>query len=234
MFSFKKFTVLQDRCAMKVCTDACLFGAWVAAAIENTAVQHILDIGTGTGLLSLMLAQKTSAEIDALEINADAATQAKENVAASPWRERVQVHCTDAASFVSQNKYQLIISNPPFYENDLRSPDENKNAAKHDSTLTLENLLKIISAHLAPGGSAAILLPYQRSAAFEKAAAQHSLFVQQKTIVQQTANHAPFRSMLLLSSNQIAFTPNNLLIHLPDRQYSPAFTQLLKDYYLKL
>ena len=117
---------------MKVCTDACLFAAWVAAYLQKNKINpgSILDIGTGTGLLSLMLAQKTLALIDAVEINIDAALQAKENFNASPWKQRLNVFETGILQYNTQMKYDLIISNPPFFNNDLLSPDKNKNTAK--------------------------------------------------------------------------------------------------------
>src|SRR6185369_1848613 len=116
-FQFKQFTIHQDRCAMKVTTDACLFGAWVAEKVKSqkSKIKNLLDIGTGTGLLSLMYSQKNSnCTIDAIEINEEAYEQAKENVAASPFAEQVHVMKGDVRTFLLDKKYDLIISNPPF------------------------------------------------------------------------------------------------------------------------
>src|SRR5688572_17826532 len=136
-FQFKQFIVYQDRCSMKVCTDACIFGAYAANIISNSASQILkcLDIGTGTGLLSLMIAQKTRAIIDAIEIEEDAFIQAKENFSNSPWRQRLRAVHTDAKHLSTWVKYDFIVSNPPFYQNDLVSPLKTKNVAKHDTSL---------------------------------------------------------------------------------------------------
>ena len=121
-FKFKEFTVHQDKTAMKVCTDACLFGAWAAKQIEIFDLKNILDIGTGTGLLALMLAQSSRAKIDAVEINELAAEQAAANFCNSPWNSQLYVHQKSINRFTQeQNKpYDFIISNPPFFENQLK------------------------------------------------------------------------------------------------------------------
>ncbi|MEI9959279.1 MAG: methyltransferase [Ferruginibacter sp.] len=155
---------------MKVCTDACLFGAYVADELQSRTygtAANILDIGTGTSLLSLMLAQKTTVPIDAVEINEAAFTQTKENIQQSAWKENITVYNTDIIQFESGKKYDCIISNPPFFEADLLSDDKNKNAAKHDTTLTLQQLLQNIERLLSDNGFFAVLLPYHRSSYFE-------------------------------------------------------------------
>ncbi len=122
-FQFKQFTVHQDRCAMKVTTDSCLFGSWIADKIEkeDSAISNCLDIGTGTGLLSLMVAQKNAGiKIEAIEIDNDASSQAKENIASSPFSENINVIHADVKEYVLENKYDIIISNPPFYEKELK------------------------------------------------------------------------------------------------------------------
>lgn len=128
-FQFKEFTVRQERASMKVCTDACLFGAYAANQLIFINPAECLDIGTGTGLLSLMLAQKIPANIDAVEIEYASYSQAKGNFEHSPWREQLNVFHTDINQFQSEKKYNCIISNPPFFEKDLKSEDEKKNAA---------------------------------------------------------------------------------------------------------
>ena len=134
--------IQQDKCSMKVCTDSCLFGAWVASLIEKKEInpETILDIGTGTGLLSLMLAQKTNAGIDAVEIDSNAFEQAKENILFSPWKDQIKIFNADIKQWNAPTKYDLIISNPPFYENDLLPEDDGKNISKHSAALNLEEL----------------------------------------------------------------------------------------------
>src|ERR1700750_981948 len=127
-FKFKQFTIHQDRCAMKVTTDGCLFGAWCAKEIRAFEFEdpELLDIGTGTALLSLMILQKNKVRIDAVEIEKDAAMQAEENVAASAWADKVKIIHEDILDGTDK-KYDLIVSNPPFYENELTAESENRN-----------------------------------------------------------------------------------------------------------
>ena len=131
-FNFKQFTVNQDRCAMKVTTDSCLFGTWVAKEMQAATTHNVktmLDIGAGSGLLSLMVAQKNAVLIEAVEIDADAAQQARENVAASPWKDKINVVNRDVLQWKPSHSYDFIFSNPPFYENDLKSDKKGKNIA---------------------------------------------------------------------------------------------------------
>src|SRR5262245_58656662 len=140
-FQFKQFVIHQEHCAMKVTTDGCLFGAWVAASKAGNAAagKHVLDIGTGTGLLSLMYAQKhPHAQIDAIEIDEAAAQQAADNFAASPWQKRLQLIHSDIKDYRPSHPYDTIISNPPFYENQLSSGNAKKNMAHHSSSIGLE------------------------------------------------------------------------------------------------
>jgi len=219
---------------MKVCTDACILGALVAKETESFSPEKILDIGCGTGLLSLMIAQKSGGIIHAVEINEDAAVQAKENVAASPWANRIRIIHADILDIKSADKYGLIISNPPFFEDDLKSEDKNKNDAKHDTTLKLESLLASIKMHITADGIAAVLLPFHRTEWFEERAAADFLFVQKKVLIRQTPQHDYFRSVIFLSAVPRDETKiESLVIHDNNRQYTEAFKMLLKDYYLK-
>jgi tRNA1Val (adenine37-N6)-methyltransferase len=155
---------------MKVCTDACLFGAWVADKLNKKEInpKKIFDIGCGTGLLSLMLAQKTSVNIDAIEIDAEAFLQATENVAISPWKDRVNIFHGPLNQFAVHEKYDFIICNPPFYENQLKSDNEGRNAAMHSTTLSFLELTNAIKNNLSNTGQAAVLIPFTRVADFEK------------------------------------------------------------------
>ncbi len=232
-FQFKQFTIHQQHCAMKVCTDACLLGAYAASVLRNDEL-NILDIGTGTGLLALMLAQKTPAQIDAVEINEAAASQAAENVAASPWAANVRVIHTDIKTFPPGKKYDLIISNPPFFEDDLRSADQSKNDAKHNSGLTMTKLLKIIQQLLSTAGAATLLLPYARTAFVQATAAKMGFFVSAKIKVRPSPRHDFFRTILVLTQQEADLIEEEIFIHDEQRNYSPRFASLLKDYYLKL
>src|SRR5688572_14654976 len=156
---------------MKVTTDACLFGAWVVEEINNEKliINNCLDIGTGTGLLALMLTQKNPVmKIDAIEIDKDAAEQAKVNVGSSPWKEQINIIQDDVKAFSFEKEFDLIISNPPFYENELRSATDSKNVARHSGTSTLKELLVIIKENLSKRGSFFLLLPYKRNEEIKK------------------------------------------------------------------
>ena len=143
-FQFKQFKIEQDKCAMKVCTDSCLFGAWLHVE-EN--VKTILDIGCGTGLLSLMLAQKSAAKIDAVEIDASAYLQAKQNIESSIFSNNISIFNEDILQFSAHEKYDFIVCNPPFYENEKVSETHGEKLAKHSLKLTLENLIQKIDVY---------------------------------------------------------------------------------------
>lgn len=233
-FQFKQFTIRQDQCAMKVCTDACLFGAWAADSLQNKTINSILDIGAGTGLLSLQLAQRTTAGIDAVEIDTGAFLQAAENFLQSPWKKRLHITNTDITTFTAEKRYDCIISNPPFFEDDLKSPQQNKNAAKHDTTLTLPVLLQQVKLLLKEEGCFAVLLPYHRVDYFINEALPYNLFCNEKVLVKQTTTHNYFRGMLLFSANKTEAAIKEITIKDETGSYTPAFTTLLKDYYLYL
>ena len=220
---------------MKVCTDACLFGASIAQWIQELGlnVNQALEIGTGTGLLSLMLAQKTPLIIDAIEIDREAAKQAKENFTASPWKERLNILEGDATGYFAKQQYDLIFSNPPFYEADLRSTNEGKNKAKHDTGLTLDQLLVVADRNLSAAGFFAVLLPYHRVEAFIRSAREYNFNLQQRVLVKHTDLHPFFRGILLFG--RAAQPPVETTIAIKEvGGYSSQFTKLLRDYYLYL
>ncbi len=229
-FRFKKFTIQQDRCAMKVCTDSCILGAWTAGRLQGAA--RVLDIGTGTGLLPLMLAQKTEALLDTIESDPETVVQAGENISQSPWAGRIRLLEGDVRTYPFTSFYDFIISNPPFFESDLRSPVDKKNKAKHDESLTLSELISVIGSRLSPLGAFSILLPFHRTAYFENLAAARGFFLREKLSVRQTAAHAPFRSICLFSFQKPGQVFSNEMIIKEDTgKYSLAFTELMEDYY---
>lgn len=217
---------------MKVCTDACLFGAWVAQYIKETA--NVLDIGTGTGLLSLMYAQQhPEAIIDAVEIDISAAAQARENFNASPWSSRLTIYSSSIQQFNSGLKYDLIISNPPFFENDLRSANPKRNNAMHDTSLTLEELANTVVQHLSPNGIFTILLPYHRVNYFIEIMEKVGLFLSSKLLMKQSIKHDYFRSVLCFSlQKKNSMNEEIIIIREKGNSYSQRFSDLLKDYYL--
>ena len=233
-FQFKQFTIHQENTAMKVCTDACLFGAWVANKIELKEINadNILDIGCGTGLLSLMLAQKTKAQIDAVEIDKNAFEQAKENINLTEWKEQINIHHGSIIDFKSPKKYGLIICNPPFYENQLKSIDAARNRAMHATTLSYEDLIIALKNNLAQEGSAAVLLPYYAIKEFEETLSKNQLFIYEKCNVSHSPRHPFFRKMVIFSGVKKESSEYSISIKNNNNFYSEEFIELLKDYYL--
>jgi len=225
---------------MKVTTDACLFGAWVAEEdkSEKIITKNVLDIGTGTGLLSLIYAQKNLlAEIDAMEIDQDAYAQAKENAAASSFAERINIIHDDVKRFTFSEKYDCIISNPPFYEKEISSDNEKKNIAHHHLGLLFEELLGIIKGNLSSSGTFYLLLPFKRSEEIKKIILKEDLYVTKIVFVKQSTKHNYFRIMIAGKLSQEDH-PETLIEEISiwddQQQYKKEFKELLKDYYLYL
>jgi tRNA1Val (adenine37-N6)-methyltransferase len=240
-FQFKQFTVHQESAALKVSTDSCLFGAWVASKVKGykvegkrNKIENLLDIGAGTGLLMLMLAQQCEALIDGVEIDVASYEQAKENISASPWKERLCLLFGDVKQFAFEKKYDLIISNPPFYENDLKSDATNRNMAMHDTGLKLDELLQVVDKNLSDEGWFTVLLPYHRANKFIADAEVCDFWVIKRTDVKQTVNHSFFRTMLLFGRRIVESEKDSVSIKDEKNEYTDAFVKLLKDYYLYL
>jgi tRNA1Val (adenine37-N6)-methyltransferase len=242
-FQFKHFIVHQDKCAMKVTTDGCLFGAWVADMIRSRpfcnlkAPERALDIGTGTGLLSLLLVQRNPhLNIDAIEIDKDAADQALQNINASPWADRIQVIHADAKEYPFTKKYHTIICNPPFYENELKGENTKKNIAHHNEGLLLPELFEVIKNNLDPGGSFFLLLPYKRNEEIKKLLAGNEMGVEKIVFVRQTPRHDHFRMVIQgkLNGTLQETAIEEMIIKDDEEKYTPTFQALLREYYLHL
>lgn len=233
-FRFKQFTVRQDQCAMKVCTDACVLGAW--ADVQDA--DRILDIGAGTGLLSLMLAQRnTYAHIDAVEIDAEAFYQAGENVEQSPFHDRITLFHSAVQEFVSDHQYDAIITNPPFFQSDLLSPIEKKNIAHHAKSLDFDEILVAIDRLLKPDGKVNILFPVEEGARFTEKAEQAGWKLVRKMTLFHQEDKKAFRVFLLFQRVEYAHNLNiepDLYIYEKDgTTHDPRFRDLLKAFYLK-
>jgi tRNA1Val (adenine37-N6)-methyltransferase len=229
-FRFKQFTIQQDKSAMKVCTDSCVFGAWTVNHLNGA--KKILDAGAGTGLLSLMLAQKSGGLIDSIELDPESAAQALENIIASSWSARIRLLEGNVLDYPLSFDYDFIICNPPFFESDLRSPIGKKNKAKHNETLTLKELIIVFRDHLKITGTFSILLPYHRNDYFEKLATANGFFLLEKLIVRQTPAHQPFRSICLFGfQNPEAVISKELIIKNENGKYTSEFVDLMYDYY---
>lgn len=232
-FQFKQFTIYQDQCAMKVCTDACILGAWFAEKISSNST--VLDIGSGSGLLMMMLAQKNKANIHGIEIDLPSFKQLEENINHSKWKDKLKAFCGDARTFAFPGQYDFIITNPPFFENDLQANEENLNVAKHSKLLTLQELVKVIDRNLNRKGSFGILLPFHRVDEFTRLCNDHGFQLSEQMLVKQTPFHNYFRAVLHFSRQADKFTSRHeLCIQDGKTNYTPEFTELLKDYYLYL
>lgn len=235
-FKFKEFTVHQEHCAMKVCTDACIQGAFTAQYLvdKNTTVPAILDIGAGTGLLSLMLAQRIPAIITAVELDPDAAQQALDNFAASPWANRLSLTQTDIRKMDNGLSYDFIITNPPFYESALKSGHAQKDQAMHATNLSYQELIRAIDRQLTPSGQVSVLLPYTVFEIFRELALIAGFQLREVLYIRQSVNHGFFRAVGIFSRSGGDTTVKELAIHDADRLYTNAFVSLLTPYYLYL
>ena len=234
MFQFKQFTVKQDRCAMKVGTDGVLLGAW--APLGHTPYS-ILDIGAGTGLIALMLAQRSNAEqIDAIEIDDNAYEQAVENFEDSPWGDRLFCYHAGLDEFMEdpEEEYDLIVSNPPFYTEDYTSGDEQRDKARFAESMPFEDLVEASSILLSDVGVLAVIIPYKEEQNFINLAKAEELYPFKITRVKGTPQTEIKRSLIAFSRDKKEITENDLVIETARHQYTEDYTVLTKDFYLKL
>lgn len=234
MFQFKQFTVQQDKCAMKVGTDGVLLGAW-------TPVEHnpfsILDIGAGTGLIALMLAQRCHAEqIDGLEIDADAHEQAVDNFENSPWGDRLFCYHASLDEFMEEpeDEYDLIVSNPPFYTDGYFSGDEQRDMARHNNSLPFEDLIHASEILLSEIGILAVVIPFKEEEKFIALAKDEQLYPFKITRVKGTPETEIKRSLIALSRTKKEITTDELIIETARHKYTDEYISLTKDFYLKM
>lgn len=229
MFRFKRFTVRQPNAAMKVGTDGVLLGAWVG--VRDTD-QRILDIGTGTGVIALMMAQRCgNARITAVEIDAPSAADARDNAAASPWSDRVEVVECDAAVYDSPERFDLIVSNPPYFVDSLLPPDKGRAAARHAASLPFGELVRAVARLLAPGGRFALILPVEESRMFCDAACG-VLYPVRVTEVCSTPRSGVIRLLTEFRAEPAAEVATSRLV-IDDGGFTPEYRELTKDFYLK-
>lgn len=231
MFRFKQFAIKQERAAMKVCTDSCLFGSLIASENKKNA----LDIGCGTGLLSLMLTQKNNEiQITALEIDQNAVLDATENIQESPFANQITLLHQTVQDFAkkSDDKFDLIFCNPPFYQNNLKSDKIDKNIAHHAETLTFNDLAECIDILLEESGSAWVLLPPFEMRDFISRIEERRLYVSKRFEVRHNENKPIFRVIVELKRTKAILEEISLINIYENNQYSPIFVELLKDYYL--
>lgn len=239
-FQFKQFTVAQDRCAMKIGTDGVLLGAWVS--IKGNPYS-ILDIGAGTGIIALQLAQRSKAEmIDAIEIDENAYEQCVDNFENSPWGDRLFCYHAALDEFVEEidDKYDLIISNPPFYSEDYKTPDESRDMARFNDALPFDELIESASQLLSDEGIFAVIIPRKEEDNFIKMASEVNLFPNRVCRVRgtETSRHGgqaeEKRSMLEFSFEKISPKMENLTIETSRHNYTEDYKNLVQDFYLKM
>lgn len=234
MFQFKQFKIEQDRCAMKVGTDGVLLGAWTP--LTNNPY-NILDIGTGTGVIALMLAQRSNAEqIDAIEIDDEAYEQATENFENSPWNDRLYCYHAGLDEFVDEveEEFDLIVSNPPFYTENYKSDNEQRDAARFEDSLPFDELVEAADFFLSDHGIFSLIVPFKEEDKIISLCKERSLFPLKITRVKGTPTTEIKRSLLAFS--RIEQTPliDKLVIETARHHYTPEYIELTKDFYLKL
>lgn len=233
-FNFKQFHVNQDRCAMKIGTDGVLLGAWTPL-INNP--YNVLDIGAGTGILSLMLAQRSNAEqIDAIEIDGDAYEQCVENFEASPWDDKLFCFHAGLDEFVDEpeDEYDLIISNPPFYTDDYKSDNSSRDLARFEDALPFEELIEAAALLLSDNGIFSVIIPYKEEERFVDMCKELDLFPLKITRVKGTPTSEIKRSLLAFCRIEQTALIDELVIEISRHNYTPEYIELTKDFYLKM
>ena len=229
-FAFKQFSLGQEKCPMKISTDSVLIGAWTN--VEKA--RSILDIGTGTGIISLMLAQRSSARIQAIDIDEGACSQAKENFTSSKWKKQLEISHSSLQDFSPDSKYDVIVSNPPYFP--LPKTHENKKGAhaKYTHTLSFQNLLDGIIRLLSPKGAFYVIFPIHEGAYFTNEAEKRKLFLTDYVWVKTTTRKKfPKRILMKFEFSEKLMNDDKILVIQGDNGYTDEYKELTKDYYLK-
>jgi len=227
-FRFQQFEVFHDRCGMKVGTDGVLLGAWVHP--ENAA--RILDVGAGCGLIALILAQRSTAEIVGVEFDPEAAAQAAENAHKSPWSNRLSILHEDFKNF-SAEPFDLIVTNPPFFQNDLKAPALQRNQARHDVTLSYADLVSNTDRLLSADGRFAVVLPLVSASDFEALCWTSNLYLRRSCEVATIQGQAPKRVLLEFARQRTEIERTTLTVGEKGNARSAAYSELTSDLYLK-
>lgn len=232
-FRCKQFMVRHDRCAMKIGTDAILLGAW-ADAIEP---KRILDIGTGSGIIALMVAQRFSAaHVTAVEVDWAASEQAHENFVASTFHDRLSLVHSSVQAFCPVDQFDLIVCNPPWFQNSLKPSDTSRAMARHSDSLSLAELAAAARRLLRPGGVLNLILPIEQAISFTALAAENALYCHRVCRVHPTPASPPKRQLLAFSNRppEQAFCEEEIVVEVKPNQYSEAYKRLAKAFLLKL
>ena len=238
-FTFKQFSVNQERCAMKIGTDGVLLGAWTPLINKPF---NVLDIGAGTGILSLMLAQRSNAApnnvgiIDAIEIDEDAYEQCVENFEASPWGDKLFCFHVGLDEFVDEpeDEYDLIISNPPFYTDDYKTDNTSRDLARFEDALPFEELIEAAALLLSDNGIFSVIIPYKEEERFVAMCKELDLFPLKITRVKGTPTSELKRSLLAFCRMEQTPLIDELVIEISRHNYTPEYIELTKEFYLKM
>lgn len=233
-FAFKEFTINQDQCAMKIGTDGVLLGSWTS--LKNNPFS-ILDIGAGTGILSLMLAQRSHAElIDAIEIDDDAFEQCVDNFEQSPWGDRLFCYHAALEEFVDEidDTYDLIICNPPFYSEDYKTKNTSRDIARFQDAMPFEELVFGVSNLLSKNGIFSVIIPYKEETHFIFLASKLNLFPNKILHLKGNPSSKIKRSLIEFSFHETEITTTELIIEISRHQYTQEYINLTKDFYLKM
>ena len=233
-FKFKEFSVNQDQCAMKIGTDGVLLGAWTSLEKKPFSV---LDIGAGTGVLALMMAQRSFAEnIEAIEIDADAYEQCADNFENSPWADRLFCYHASLLEFVEEvdDKFDLIICNPPFYSEDYKTENKSRDLARFNDAMPFEHLIYAITNLLSKDGLFSVIIPIKEESKFVDLATKSGLFPNRKLHVKGNPDSEIKRSLLEFSFTENETITSQLVIETERHQYTEEYINLTKDFYLKM
>lgn len=233
LFRFKQFSVSHNKCAMKVGTDGVLLGAW--CDVENAT--NVLDVGTGSGLIALMVAQRNdSARITAIDIEQLAVEEANENFQNSPWTDRLHAELADFVTFATTTgqRFDLIVSNPPFFADSLKSPNANRSTARHTDQLPFSKLISGAAAMLAPNGIICLITPADSENYIAKLVIENSLYIAGKTYVHPTVGADAKRILWKISACNTNCVENALTIEIERHKYTDEYINLTRDFYLKM
>lgn len=233
-FKFKQFTVNQDRCAMKIGTDGVLLGAWTS--IDNNPFS-ILDIGSGTGILSLMLAQRSGAQqIEAIEIDENAYEQCAENFESSPWNDRLFCYHASLLEFVEEveDRFDLMICNPPFYSEDYKTNNTSRDLARFNDAMPFEHLIYAVAHLLSDDGLFSVVIPFKEEQRFIELALKANLHAKRLCRVKGNPETEIKRSLLEFSFRETEIKTSELIIETTRHQYTDTYIELTKDFYLKM
>ena len=231
IFRFKQFGVLNDKTAMKVGTDGVLLGAWCDVA----GARRVLDVGTGCGLIALMVAQRNQgAVVTAIDIDDEAVGEARVNVARSPWSDRVEALCVDFNDFAAQEPFDLIVSNPPFFTENVMAPDQSRNVARHSVSLTMEQLIGNSKPLLANGGRLAFIAPTQQELNIRRCVLKAAMSISRLARVVPVEGGAAKRLLCELVASPAPTVEEQIVIKLADGYYSQQYVAMTQDFYQNL